>query len=871
MADEKADFLFRFLDDCFDLFSQEDRERFATYWSGLIQVAAAWLQTTLETDLGGDVFNIPTFETERWDEYAFSPDTALMDVFTETPTLTGFTPVTLTNRAVFYNTLEVTNAASAITFAEVIGFTGDEEVQLTYDSVLQSTVAVTAGSGPVIVFVEGHDYVVNYALGQIQRTPNTNIPPGQALNIAYRHATYKAGLDYALDQVDNTLAKALGSNIPDGQVSVSYVRDQTPGPLLNGTDGSVISANELQDEGMNFTGFLPGRTLTVTSPPDVTGTYAISSVISQSIIQVTPDFPVSSEINVVYNIDAYPYGMAVDQKIVSIPTLQDRITNSTQTFFEGVDYAVVNGQLGFRHMPPFNTLGAQSRQLPIFWAEKTLVDNQTPYRNYGVLIDFFRTNSDAYVSALRGLIYAFWTGSTNENLIRGIQILLGLPFAPRAGTIISLLETTRAIVVQAGDSVVATSKTWTFANGAFTNDDVGRVLTVSGSTGDDGSYQITQVNSTTSVATANDFPADGTFTGAEKAAVAGAPATLVLRNDRGQDVPITIPLGVAPTVGVGDTVAAFQPLSTGVQIYDKVNDPGFLTSRVGIAGIARYFVPGVTADDMSKALVFLEQHLFLPTINVNAVQGIVNVDEIENFLNALKPTWTNYIFGFESVFEESLSFGETFSPSDVGVTIDLTTRVVQNELNLTDPSQIFASTTGSVVNVGGVNVLQDTVSFASFTWDDTVEIESGANTGAYRIVSISGGNVTLWPTPPSLDSPVTYRILPKELALSHDAPALTDQSYTIGTGATVTSGVLTDTAQQFLHNGLVVDMLILITSGGVPVAGPSIPGLFTISAVTQTTVTLSPAPADGTYDYEFAQAYVRATGGAAGLPLTQAI
>lgn len=870
MADQKAEFLFRFLDDCFDLFPQADRERFATYWSGLIQVAAAWLQTTLETDLGGDAFNMPTFETERWDEYIFSPDTAMMDVFTETPTLTGLTPVTLSNLAVFYSTLQITSAVGSIPFAEVIGFTGDEEVQLTYSSIVQSTVAVTAGSGPVIVFVEGHDYVVNYALGQVQRTPNTNIAPLQALNVSYQHATYRLGLDYAVDQNANTLAKVAGSNIPDGVVTVSYVRDQTPGPLLTGTNGTVITTTELADQSQNFTGFLPGRTLIVVSPPDVAGTYTISSVISQSTVQVSPPFSVGSETGVVYNIDAYPYGMAVNQKIVSIPTLQNTITNPTQVYFEGVDYAVVNGQLGFRHMPPFNTLGPQARQLPIFWAEKTLVDNQTPYRNYGVLIDFFRTNSDAYVSALRGLLYALWTGSTNENLIRGIQILLGLPFAPRAGTIISLVETTRPVAVQAGDSVVAATATWTFALGDFSDDDVGRVLTVTGSADDDGSYQITQVNGPASVATANDFPVDGTFTGSEQVTVAGAPATLVLRNDRGQDVPITIPLGVAPTVAVGDSVTAFQPLSTGVQIYDKVNDPGFLTTRVGIQGIARYFVPGITAAEQAMALVFLEQHLFLPTINVNAVQGVVNVDEIENFLDILKPSWTNYIFGFESIFEESLSFGETLNSSDISVILDLTTRVTQNEVNLADPSQIFLSTTGSIINVGGVNVLHDAVSFTAFTWDDTVEIESGPNTGAYRIVSISGNNMTLWPTPPSLDAPVTYRVVYKEMALSHDAPEFTDQSYTIGTG-TVAEGVLTDVVQQFLHGGVVVGMTVLITSGGAPVTGPTIPGLFTVTAVTQTTLTLSPAPADGSYSYEFSQAYIRATGGGVGLPLTQAI
>jgi hypothetical protein len=868
VADQRASFLFRFLDDLFDAFPQADKDRFAVYWSGLIQVAAGMLQATLETDLGGDAFNIPTFEVERWDQYIVSPDTGLMNVFTETPTLSGLLPYVLANRAVFYNTIDVTNAAGAIKFAEDIAFTGDEEVQLTYPLVIQSTLTVVAGS---IAMIEGHDYVVNYELGQVQRTPNTNIPPGQVLNVTYQHATYNLGADYVVDQVNNTVAKVAGSQIPDGVVTVSYVRDQTSGPPLVGTTGSVPSLTQLQDLNQNFTGLLPARVLTVTSPADVAGSYVVTSVISKNVIAVSPPFPATGDADVQYSVDAYPYGIVVDQKIVSIPVLQDRITDPAVVLYEGVDYVVSGGRLGFRAMPPFNTLGPQERRFPIFWAEKTYVDNQTPYRNYGVLINFFRVNSDAYVSALRGLLYAFWTGSTNENLVRGIQILLGLPYAPRAGTIISEVRTTRKIVVAPGDAVLATTTAWTFAAGGFTSDDVGRQIIVSGTGVVDGTFLITQVDDTTAAITATDQPANYTFTGAEVVTVSGGLATLVLRNDRQQDIPITIPLGVSPTVSVGDTVTAFQPLSTGVQIIDKVTEPDFITTRVGIGGIARFFVPGITAEEVTMALVFMREHLFLPLISVSAVQGIVNVPEIQHFLDELKPAWTEYIFGFQDEFEESMSFGEALMDSDITPTIDLTTRVQQDELNLDLPSQIFLSTTGEIVSAAGLLVLQDSADFSPFSFDDTVEIESEPNDGSYRLVQVNGSQLVLWPTPLHLDAPITYRILPKELALSHDAPSFTDTTVTAGSGAVV-GGVLTDLAQQFLHLGLQPGMQVLITSGSTPVAGPTYPGLFTLSSVTQTTIGLSQSIANGAYNYQFSCGYIRATAGGsvAGLPLTMA-
>ncbi|MBW2288645.1 MAG: hypothetical protein JRG90_12565 [Deltaproteobacteria bacterium] len=58
----------------------------------------------------------------------------------------------------------------------------------------------------------------------------------------------------------------------------------------------------------------------------------------------------------------------------------------------------------------------------------------------------------------------------------------------------------RAIVHNAADDVVAATKTWTFVNGAFTADDVGRLLLMGGTaSGNDGNFTIAQVNSPTEV------------------------------------------------------------------------------------------------------------------------------------------------------------------------------------------------------------------------------------------------------------------------------------------------------------------------------------------------------------------------------------
>ena len=69
----------------------------------------------------------------------------------------------------------------------------------------------------------------------------------------------------------------------------------------------------------------------------------------------------------------------------------------------------------------------------------------------------------------------------------------------------------RAIAHNAADDVVAATKVWTFVNGAFTVDDVGRLLLMGGTaSGNDGLYTIAAVNSPTEIETAEAPIADET-------------------------------------------------------------------------------------------------------------------------------------------------------------------------------------------------------------------------------------------------------------------------------------------------------------------------------------------------------------------------
>jgi hypothetical protein len=97
------------------------------------------------------------------------------------------------------------------------------------------------------------------------------------------------------------------------------------------------------------------------------------------------------------------------------------------------------------------------------WAEATYLDNRpTIESNFGRLIGFTlddlddRTDNLDYLSAVQGLWYFTWSARTPYNIEVGSQIILGLPFAEKAGTIIDVqspFDLTRSrILVQDSDT-----------------------------------------------------------------------------------------------------------------------------------------------------------------------------------------------------------------------------------------------------------------------------------------------------------------------------------------------------------------------------------------------------------------------------------
>ena len=301
---------------------------------------------------------------------------------------------------------------------------------------------------------------------------------------------------------------------------------------------------------------------------------------------VFPEFP---------HIFTLPYS-----RVASVPKIRNSIRdeNLEVELVEGVDYVVQNQlTIAFMHAPPES-----------MWAKRTLFDEETPWNNYGFLMDIYQPNSQRYVEVLQGLWFAFWTGPTPDNVRSALYLLFGLPTARAEGT-------------------------------------------------------VTEVTATT-ITTTSIFGVVETF---------------------------EIPSGLAAAVAEGDKVIKFQPLVTGIDVFDKINKPGFIKDEIGREGIQRFLTENATRGpgdtDETKALTMLEEYTFLPQISVESfVSPDINLQNVRTFLDAIKPL--NKTFLFQVIVGTFLDPIELDDESGASPDMNVTPTVDSNETTYLDQATL---------------------------------------------------------------------------------------------------------------------------------------------------------------------------------------
>jgi hypothetical protein len=233
--------------------------------------------------------------------------------------------------------------------------------------------------------------------------------------------------------------------------------------------------------------------------------------------------------------------LAIPDEVISIPALQEQVSEPPVVLRENLDYEVAGGLLTF--VSGLFTLSDPSpREL---WAETVFYDNSGAIeRNFGRMVnlsqdDLTESRTRApYLSAVKGLFFAYTSGPTVANIRLGLQILLGLPFTEERGVVLEIQP-------------------------EFTTDTSGQTL---------GRVLIEDIDD--------------------------KDRRLGIR--RVYYYPTAVGLETNPVTGAayaeGDIIEAFQPLSAGVEVTDYVKDQRWWERAIYGSEVLKYFLFKVAID-----------------------------------------------------------------------------------------------------------------------------------------------------------------------------------------------------------------------------------------------------------------------------------
>lgn len=328
----------------------------------------------------------------------------------------------------------------------------------------------------------------------------------------------------------------------------------------------------------------------------------------------------------VYPTYRFPYTISY-LNVASIPEFTDaiRVESTSLVLEEGSDYIIESNNIVNFKVPPPESL----------WAERTQVNEENPWANYGFLTDIYQQNSPRYVGVIQGLWFALWNGPKPSNIRIALYLLFGLPTAPEPGVI--TISTATAIQML-GDS-----------------------------------------------GTVYDFEVD---------------------------------VGLNPEVAVDDRVYKFQPLVDGINVYDKINSPGFIQREIGREGIGRFLTENATLGygdtDETKALYMLEEYTFLPQISVDAfIYPDINLSNVKLFLDAFRPLNKTYLFQvIVGAFRDAIGLTDRLSAL---IDIELTSNFDANETTYLDQATLdsYETTDYDALNLDPHGIV----------FDESVEIE----------------------------------------------------------------------------------------------------------------------------------------------------
>jgi len=296
----------------------------------------------------------------------------------------------------------------------------------------------------------------------------------------------------------------------------------------------------------------------------------------------------------------------------------------------------------------------------ILWAEASYLNKEDPYKKYGELISFYQENSSAYHLALLALWTTYWIGPRPDYIERGLNILLGLPFAERAGVVEYTalrrvgLEDVWVVVILYDDGIRSeyelpgelhpfvqqgevVAQFDILAGYSYEHLNSGKTLQES--------YRKTVIDEINN-------PFNEKFVGGKLSVTSGLnegiysivswkdQSRVIIDNDLLKDEDFSFVIKVPA-----------------VRIFDQTNYENFI-DEVGDDALSKYFTQNTTAAEQVLARTLLKRHLFISQAEPPAFSAMQNILDVFTFLTNIKPQYTDFIFQVLIEQDEELEFGE---------------------------------------------------------------------------------------------------------------------------------------------------------------------------------------------------------------------
>lgn len=472
-------FVWRYMSDFWGLV--EDKERIEVYFQALAQVAASELLTLWQIDYSKSLRDVQRTFQRRWLHYDLLLAEPLPELTVFRHVFGGLTSADfpfvgrndISGTTVVINVVSTASPTYTITFTDSNPYTAEEfQAELTSklqakDSRFTTQLIPTLTGAKVRIDAPFQFIVLNTSTCPVYATNQKNFSPSGSGGMVIGTRSYKVDISLeglglqpddmlvidgqayhvlrVIDDASDDLRFqriVVKNDIPVDAGSVWDITGSITSRLLNFYDGLVVSGDdavlEIFDSVNNGDSF-PTLTVAATSPLQ-------KSRIAVRLDDVDQYVADPAQFTLVLAKVVRKQYVPVDDLVEDVPCLQEFIKPSGDdaVLRRNVDFFIddFRGHHCIRFVDPLVGDIWQGTTPDRLWAETTYIDNKpTIEGNFGLPAGFTLDNLEElssnvdYLSAVRGLWYAYLRGPTVHNLRVGTQILLGLPFAEEDGVI----------------------------------------------------------------------------------------------------------------------------------------------------------------------------------------------------------------------------------------------------------------------------------------------------------------------------------------------------------------------------------------------------------------------------------------------------